>query len=177
MTETKALSRLLALDPCAHGVGFVVIEEEKRVVDWGVRECKRHNEASFRAAVYGLVDRYAPDTMVTERNTGSGCRRGVEARCFIDAAKDIADERHIRFCQYSMRQVKAVFAQWNALTKDERAGVLVERLPVLGPYRPPRRRPWKSEDRRFAYFDALAFAVTHQYFEHRKAETLKTIPF
>lgn len=168
--------RLLAFDPTNGGVGFVVLEGEQ-LVDWGVRGVARRNEASHRAVVYSLIDRYQPEAIIAERNTGSGCRRGLQARFNIDSAREVAAERKISFRQYSTRQVDAVFAQWNALTKEKRAGVLVETFPALANYRPPHRKPWMTEDRRMAIFDALSFAITHLFLERKKEETMRTIPF
>ena len=43
--------------------------------------------------------------------------------------------------------------------KNQMAQFVVARLPELGRYLPPERKPWMSEDNRMAIFDAAAFAL------------------
>jgi len=174
--DTLIIERILALDPAKGGIGFVVLENDV-LIDWGVRKAARRSEASHRAAVHTLISRHRPHTMVIERHLGFACRRGLKGRQELGNMVAVAQERKLKLHQYSGRQVNAVFSRWNALTKEQRADLLVERFPALSDSRPPRRKAWMSEDRNMSIFDALSFAVTHIEIEKGKQETLQAILF
>lgn len=168
--------RLLALHPAQRGIGYVLLENDV-LIDWGVRRISLRNAAASRAVFARLMERLRPHRVVIERRHGNAGRKGAAIRSQQAELASAAREHRLKLRQYSLRQMNAVFARWNANTKEQRANLLVERFPVLADYRPPRRKPWMSEHRNMGIFDALSLAMTHIELEKGQREAIKTIPF
>lgn len=172
-----APERLLALDPCNRGVGFVVLDAGSRPVDWGVHRVSDNRHKTGADVIRTLIYRYHPDRIVVERMNAPGSRRGACARNFIKAVSTIARNASIPVSRYTTSQVHAVFGRWGTKKKSARAALLVAEFPALRLYQPPRRRPWMSEDNRMAIFDAFSFAITHLVTSQEQEDTKCHIPF
>lgn len=168
--------RLLALDPCHRGVGFVVLDAGARLVDWGVHRVSTSHHAAVVGVVRVLIERYRPGRIVTECVTVNE-RRGKWAKRLIQDVVGTAAGGGIPASHYTINQVNSVFGPLNAMTKESRARLIAERFPVLELYRPPHRRPWMSEDPRMAIFDAMSFAITHLTLEQEQDASKAEIPF
>jgi hypothetical protein len=153
--------RVLAVDPTSRGFGFVVLEGEKRLVDWGVKSIRRNKEEGTLVAVAQLFHLYVPDVLVLEDCRDPRSRRGRYARRLIRQLVPIAATRGVQPCFIGVSEAKSLFAAHQARTKHEIAGVIGARFPELVRHRPKLRKPWMSEDERMAIFDAAAFGITH----------------
>ena len=169
--------RLLALDPCHRGVGFVVLDPGSRLVDWGVYRVSNNSHEAAAAVVCTLIERYRPRNIVVECMESSTTRRGARAKALIRAVVKASGISGIPVSRYTIPQVYAVFARWKVRKKAARAMLLSAEFPALRMYRPPHRRPWMSEDPRMAIFDALSFAVTHLVIVAEQEEAKAHIPF
>jgi hypothetical protein len=59
---------------------------------------------------------------------------------------------------FSRAEAAKHFALLGAANKQQIAETIAKYIPALALYLPPPRRPWTSEDRRMAIFDAAALA-------------------
>src|SRR3990172_1278286 len=60
-------NRALAVDPTSFGLGFAVLEDQDRLVDWGGKwTTSKNRNAQCVAAVVALVRSYEPDLVVLE---------------------------------------------------------------------------------------------------------------
>lgn len=151
--------RVLAVDPTSRGFGFVVLEGDRRLVDWGLKSIRRNKEEATLVAIADLIALNAPDVLVLEDYEDSGCRRRERLRRLIRLVEVLAGEKNVTVRLVSMAHVRRYFAARGARTKHEIAGVLVERFPELKRHRPKFRKAWMSEDERQAIFDAVALAL------------------
>jgi len=163
--------RVLAIDPVTSGFGFAVMEGERNLIDWGVKEAVGHNknQACLRL-VCSLFDRYQPEMLVVEHTSLGKTRRCERVRDLIRNILSLAVERRIRTRAFSRPQIRDAFQTRDARTKHEIATVIAKLLPELGPRLPRLRQPWMSEDSRMAIFDAVALALTY-YATRRSRET------
>lgn len=171
MRRSREHHRVLAIDPTHRGFGFVVLEGETTLLDWGTRHVSRPKHDGSIEKVDALVDRYDPSVLILEDHTGDGSRRCRRVQTLIDALQKLGQARDLSVFSYSRGDIRLAFSTREATTKEEIAGVLVARYPELAPRLPPTRKPWMSEDHRMAIFDAASLAVTHFHEQNRGRRT------
>jgi Holliday junction resolvasome RuvABC endonuclease subunit len=159
--RTRDAERVIAIDPTHRGFGFVVLEGEAKLLDWGTRHAPHPKEYNTIEKVDQLIDRYEPRVLVLENPKGEGSRRCLRVQQLIEKLVRLGQARGLAVFQYSRAEVRLAFASEGARTKQEIAVVLAERFPELAPRVPPARKLWMSEDHRMAIFDAASLAVTH----------------
>lgn len=152
---------MLAIDPTHRGFGFVVLEGETRLLDWGTRHVSRPKHDGSIEKVDALIDRYDPSALILEDHAGDGSRRCLRVQTLIDALHKLGQARDLSVFSYSRGEIRLAFSAHEATTKEEIAAVLVARFPELAPRMPPKRKVWMSEDHRMAIFDAASLALTH----------------
>lgn len=150
-------TRVLALYPSARGVGFALVDRERRLVDWGTKGTRgqRKNVTAMRAMT-ALIERHHPSRVVLEDTIERRSRRHARIRLLHAQVIRYCRARHIRVRTYRR---DAVFRYFGVTTKYELNRVLAAALPALQLRMPPRRKPWMSEDARQSLFDAAALAL------------------
>ena len=159
MTARQSHQRVLAIDPTSRGFGYVVLEADDLLVDWGARQLRGEKNTACVAAVMRLIERYEPDLLVLEDGTATGSRRCQRVQQLIDRLAELARRNGIRVRWISRVKVKKAFASLGASTKHQIALAIAARFPELAYQLPRARKPWMSEDCRMAIFDAAAFAL------------------
>lgn len=165
MDASTPFLRTLAIDPTASGFAFVVLEDPRRIVDWGVAKIWAASDNEFLARIEGIVERYAPSRFVVEESEGS--RRGVRARRRIGLLLRYAQSQGMVTSSVSRTDVRESMGMQGA-TKQEIATKLARHFPELETFLPAPRRPWESEDPRMNIFDALSFAIAPRGFVHKE---------
>ncbi len=150
--------RVLAIDPLSRGVGFVVLEGQSRLVDWGIKTTGHADNAKSARVIDKLIDRFRPDVLVLEHWESAGSRRCGRVQKLLDviAAKE---GKRVLVRLITRRQVCAIGPLPLTSTKYGRASFLAERFPEVQGLLPPVRKLYMPEDDRMAIFDALSFAV------------------
>ena len=161
MSKTlQAHERILAVYPNSRGFGFVVAEGFDRLIDWGVVQTKHAKHEQGIARVDALIERYEPDTVVTE-DPERRPRRSARVRELLKAIRSRRRLTRTRWKGYSREQVRRTFHTSRSITKHLIAEGIAGRFPELASRLPPRRRPWMSEDTRMSIFEAVALYLTH----------------
>jgi len=153
------ICRILAIDPTTCGFGFVVLEGQMSLVDWGVKRAKRDKNAKCLAKVLDLIRQYQPTVIVFEDCSGRESRRHERIKEFLEEVKNLATNNKIKTRKVSRHTLKKTFASERASSRYEIATVIAKRLPDLAPLLPPRRQPWMSEDARMHIFNAAAMVL------------------
>jgi len=160
--------RVLSVDPTSRGLGYMVMEEERTPVDWGVKVTRGKTKSATVATVAELIRLYRPHVLISEDCNAKGSRRCERIRRLLDGIRDAAAKDGVRSVKISTRRVKETFTSFHANTKHQIARVIAAQLPELAPRLPRYRKPWMSEDYRTAIFDAAAFALTYFYARSRQ---------
>jgi hypothetical protein len=158
--ESGSEKRVLAVDPSRGGFGYVVLEGPRLLVDFGTSDAQGEKNAWCIRGVARLIELYRPDVMILEDSGAKGGRRRERVQRLIHKLDELARRHKVQVHRISRMKVRTVFAQFEASNKDQIARVIAERLPELASRVPPERKPWMSEARRMAIFDAAAFAIT-----------------
>lgn len=160
--ETLHGDRILAIDPISRGFGFVVLEEEPlQLVDWGIRVCTRRNGATCPRALRRMIVDYEPSIVVIEGEHEVTSLRLRALGDFVSSVADVLDASAVPVRTFSRMEIRQVFSQAGAVTKEQVARVLVSHFPELTTSLPPPRKMWQSEDSRMSIFDALSLAVVY----------------
>ncbi len=147
-------TRVIALDPCPRGFGFVVLEGSQKLLDWGVAQAKSQTDLLLRLEARLL--RYRPACLILE--TGNPYRRHASRQRTM-ALERFAREQGVEAVWVRYSDVQHVFAGAGG-TKYKRALALAELYEELRMHLPAKRRAWDSEDDRMHIFDAAAIGVT-----------------
>ena len=156
-THPKQL-RLLAIAPSSRGFGFVVLEGEKSLVNWGVRTVKKDKNIQSLKKVTELITDYRPGLLVLQDMADA--HRAPRIKALNQRLIALAETRKLKVKLIRDQQVKRVFFGDGKGTKQERAEIIAARFPdELGFRLPSQRRAWESEDGRMCMFDAVALAL------------------
>lgn len=148
---------VLALYPTSRGIGYALMDHERRLVDWGTKGIRgRRKNAQSLHAMTALIEKHHPARVVLEDVTVRGTRRHTRICTLHEAIARYAKAHGYRIRRYTRRDVYAYF---NVRTKHELAVTVASALPALQLRVPPKRKPWMSEDARQSLFDAAALAL------------------
>lgn len=166
--------RVLGIDPNSKGLGFAVLENNDKLVDWGIKYLARRKTLSSAGAVSPklqveqylrlmgfLIDFYRPDVIVFEDSNAKDSRRGKRTKGLLNRITAVAEKKNIPSYSYSGRSVKAVFSQYEAKTKHDIAEFLSGQFPELICVLPRKRKAWMSEDVWMNMFTALALSICY----------------
>jgi hypothetical protein len=159
--------RIVAIDLRVRSLGFLVLEGEKRVLDWGVKSFPESANADvnqLRAKIDEFFAAYVPDTIVLRK------RRGADA--MLSELERVARIRRVAVHFLTRRSVNSAFP--GCRNKDQIASAISEQLSDLRFLLPPKRRIWMKEDYRMRIFDAAATGIA--YFAEKQKKTAVPIP-
>lgn len=156
MTDRSPYIRVLSIDPCPKGFGFVVVESRPRLLDWGVARVWASSDAEYVARVACLVDRYRAEAIVIEALDSS--RRSPRMRERLVLLAKYFARRDIQLIRVARSSAQALLLG-ERVTKRAVALRIAEIFPELIPHVPPPRKPWMTEDDRMSIFDAAALAL------------------
>jgi hypothetical protein len=151
--------RILAIDPIHKGFGYVVIEGDRLLVDWGVAHVRGPKHSGCLRRLSELVEQYAPDFVVIE-DPAVDSHRWARVRRLLQDVHKWGERRGVRVRMLSRRRVQLAFVACNARTKEEIAAAIAAQFPELAFQLPPHRKCYMSEDARMSIFDAAALALT-----------------
>lgn len=150
-------NRVLGIDPYSRGFGFALLKGPDKLVDWGIKECRGDKNSECLEEIKRLIDYYRPDVIAVEDYTARGSRRCKRVRELIFEVLKLATKRKIKIKTVSRTKVQKAFSENGARTKHQIATLIAKRFPELGPYLPPERKCYMSEDPRMSVFDAVGW--------------------
>lgn len=153
----------LVLYPNTFGVGFVICESPKEILDYGIKKVQPISHHKYLKKVKWLLDYCKPDVVLLldykARKLSNRQKR------IIDAIVQLSHAKNLNLKTYSRSQIKQTFLSFNAKTKYEIAMVILNWYPELKDKAPHKRLPWMAEHYQMGVFDAFALMLTHYYLE------------
>src|SRR6266498_2773967 len=95
LSQSK-LRRLLAISPSTRGFGFAVLENQERLVDWGVKSIAKDKNVKCLAKVEELIAHYRPDILALEEHSAKGSRRSARIRILGREIVDLVAKCKVR---------------------------------------------------------------------------------
>jgi Holliday junction resolvasome RuvABC endonuclease subunit len=152
--------RILAVALSFGGFGFVVMEGQKTIIEFGRRVADGDKNAQSIAKMKKLLSFYWPDVLVLQDVEAKGSRRALRIKTLNRQIKGMAEKHKIKVKLISGKQLRNSLLGDPKGTKQEMAEMTAVQFPdELASRLPPKRKPWKSEDPRMDIFDAMALAV------------------
>lgn len=167
MIRRRGHNLVIAIHLQKRGFAFVLFEGWLAPLDWGVQDIRApsKNRRSLQR-IKLLLELHTPDELIIEDISSTGGRRASRIRRLNAHIIREAALWGIVIRTYSRSQLQTAFADnFNAITKFRIAETIVEQLPALGLYLPPRRKAWMSKHPQMGLFEAAALAWI--YFNRR----------
>lgn len=152
---------VLSIYLTTRGLAFTLFEGPLSPVDWGATDMRGLlKNRRCRKIVQALLSKYRPDALVLQDVSDRGARRAERIRTLNLEIAALAEDFGVPVASFSRAQVRDRFSGMGATTKQHMAEAIAKHIPVFERYVPPQRKPWMSEDKRMALFDAAALAMT-----------------
>ena len=110
---------------------------------------KRKNKRCLRR-IKETLKRHEPDALVLQDTSPTGTVRARRIMKLNTATSELAEDLDVPICSISHIQVREAFAYLGITTKQTIAETIAKHVPAFSRYLPPVRKPWMSEDTRFA---------------------------
>jgi len=157
-------SRILAIVIRSRRLGYAVLEDSVRLVDWGMVFYRRNGKEQVAAArkrmAFSLTF-FAPSVVVIERPRFQNVRNAAGLCRICRSIRHEASTRGIPLCVMKRDEVRRTFHDFQAKSKDEIAAVLGRMFPEVAPRLPPKRKIWNGEHSIMPMFDAIAVGVSY----------------
>jgi hypothetical protein len=154
--------RVLGLSPSTGGVGFALLEDNQRLIDWGVKSVQGDKNAGSIRKIEELILHYRPDVLAFENYEAKGSQRRGRIRELGHEIANLGKYHKLRVSIISRKQLLRFFFEDGQGTKRTVANILARRYPEeLGPRLPPKRKPWMAQDIRMDIFSAVAWGLAY----------------
>ena len=158
-TESKYF-RILGVALSTRGFGFVLLEGQEKLVDWGVKSIQGDKNTGSSEKVKEMILHYQPGVIVLEDTSSKHSRRSARIHMLNKRIVALAKSLNLKVALFSREQVMHMFFAQGEGTKHARAQIIAARFSEeLASRLPPKRRPWMSEDYRMDIFDAVALSL------------------
>lgn len=158
---SKPLFLIFAVHATDRGFGYVLFEGPFTPFDWGLVFASGDKNAVCLRKIEYLLDRFSPETLLLESfGKGTSLRSERIARLYRSMIS-LATSRSVNVVVYTRADIKAAFRTVGAVTRQEIAMAVANHIEAFRHRLPKPRRPWESEDRRMALFNAGALVLTH----------------
>lgn len=161
---TKPLGLTFAVHATSRGFGYVVFEGPFTPYDWGNVTARGNKNAVCLRKLDMMLDRFAPQTMLLEAYGRGTALRSERITRLYRALTAMAGGRGIDVLIYKRVDIEACFGTMGARTRQEIAEAVARQIDAFAHRLPKLRKPWHSEDRRMALFNAAALVLTHFQF-------------
>ena len=162
MTTRNSLQKItLVLYPNTFGVGFVICEGPKEILDYGIKKVNSMSHYKYMKKIKWLIAYCQPDiVLLLDYKARKVSKRQKD---IIDAILQLGRAENLTIKAYSRSQIKQVFTSFNVKTKYEIAMLILKWYPELKDKAPHKRLPWMAEHYQMGVFDAFALMLTHYY--------------
>jgi hypothetical protein len=153
--------RILALEVRPQRVGFIMLQGQDQILDWGIRiygKQKADAPSACCAKVATLLELYSPAVMVIRRRNGIPKQARGTVRAIVARLAKEARQCSIACRFVTAEEVRRFFARHDCTNKDAIASRVAEWFPDLWKLPPPRKF-YEPENYNMPVFDSAATAV------------------
>ena len=164
MHKHRSKHRVLSIYPTARGYSFVLFDSPLSPRDWGNREIRKDvGSAKCIESIKEMLSRFRPDVLVLEDSGTRESKRSLRVKRIRKAMASTTRELSIETALVPYKKVKASFAQFGAINKQDIADIIARKMEAFAPRMPRARKAWHAEDPRMALFDAASRGLTYYY--------------
>lgn len=152
--------RTLALYPHRRGLSYVLIDDLRRLRDFGRKWISRNKSGLTLQYASELVRDKCADRVVLEDAHHYSCRRRHELRRLIDSMRTGIRRMSVELATVGNARMVSAFDARDCSNKNDRAILIAHLYPQLRDRLPSRREPWEAESELMGVFDAMMLALT-----------------
>ena len=156
------MSLVLAFYPSSRGLGYVCVRIPQTLKDFGVLTVRPFSRGRILKHVERFIEFHRPHIVIL-RDPDKALANSKRIEKLVDAITTLAGEYKLPVFRYSREQIKEVFVNFGAQTKQEIVHKIIEWFPDLASRAPKMREWYKPEDYHMETFDSLALAIAHEY--------------
>ena len=151
--------RVIAIAPFTKGFGFIVMERQERLIDWGLKIIRVEKNRESLKRVADLIKRYSPDSVVIEDYKHKGSHRSARVQTLLKDIESLSATKGVKTRRVPRFAFKSMVSRDTPSTKHQIAVEIVKQFPELAHRLPRKRKPWLNEDARMNIFIALGLAL------------------
>ena len=156
---------VLALYPNSTGIGYVICENPKELIRYGVARIKTFSNNEHLKRLTQFVKEYNPSIIILRDYRDTDKRIGKRTIKVIDTLGKQARSKGIPVFKYAREDIKQSFIQFGSNTKYGISKTISAWYPELEMRMPVYRKNNTSEHYQMGVFDAFALMLTHFYIE------------
>ncbi len=153
--------RLFAIEIRSRKVGYVVVEREQSLIDWGVRTFRNPDSVASRRKMAALLNSLQPTAIILSSLAKNDHRNAGTVDLLIQLISEHASALSISIESINKASIKSHFVSVGHVSKYEIARVIAEIFPELSWHLPRKRKPWQSEAPSQIIFDAAALVLLY----------------
>jgi len=156
---------ILALYPNSTGMGYVICENPKELIGYGVARIKVITKDVHLKRLEGFCKEYKPSLIILRGYRDTDKRISKRVVSIIDAFEKKATDQGLPVFKYAREDIKKTFLQFGSNTKYGISKTISTWYPELKFRMPDIRRNTKGEHYQMGIFDVFALMLTHFYAE------------
>ena len=154
---------VLALYPNQLGFGYALMENALTIKDYQIVVSRPMSNTYLLKRMKELIEFYEPEIVVLEDISSKPNRKSKRVQKLMKELIAYAIRNKITVAQYTRRQIREVFANFNAFSKYQIATTIAQNIPALKNRLGNKRLIYKAENYAMGIFDSVSLAVTHYY--------------
>jgi hypothetical protein len=160
ITDTKLT---LVLYPNTHGIAYVLCENPKKIIDFGLKTISRKEYVKWVRKAKELIDFGQPElVLLMDRPPATLSKR---THLLLLEIEKMALEARLSVIKITRERIRNVFQEFKTKTKYEIARTIVNWYPQLKSRMPYERKDWLAEHYQMGVFDAFSLMITHYYYK------------
>ena len=155
---------ILALYPNARGLGYACLEmPKKKLRDSGVLTIRPICNGKILKRITAFIDFFKPEIVVIKDYGSDSTRQEQRGVRLVESITKHAKGMQMPVYRYTRQQVRDIFEQFGAKSKNEIAQQIIAWLPELEFHAPRIRKNQMAEEYYMGEFDAISLAIAHRY--------------
>jgi len=153
----------LTLYPNAFGMGYVISENPKELINYGIAKIKPLLKDKYVKRLMSFIKEYKPSLIILRGYSKEDNRISQRVVNVINSFVKEAEKLDLEVYKYSRDDIKEVFQQFGHNSKYGISKTISSWYPELKPRMPDIRKNTKPEHYQMGVFDAFALMLTHHY--------------
>lgn len=154
---------VLAVYPGIKGMGYVICESPKELVDYGIAKIRPLTSDKYVKRLVKFIKSYKPTLILIRDYESTDNRISKRVKQTIEKCKVEANKQHVPIRTYSRTQIKEVFKQFGQDTKYGISKTISTWYPELQPKMPSIRKNTQPEHYQMMLFDVFSLMLTDHY--------------
>lgn len=162
MSLMKPNPLTLTLYPNGYGMGYVISENPKEIINYGVARIRPMTTGKYLKRLKRFIEIYRPSLIIIRDPDGQG-RMSKRIRAVLKKFEQQVEELDLPVYKYSRKQITEVFEQFEGSSKYMVSKTIASWYPELNHLLPDIRKHGDSEHYQMGVFDAFALMLCHSY--------------